>query len=118
MPTDCPFCLENNLFKGEIIAATEQAFLAPNVAVPGDFLIVPKKHVEELTDLPDTWWTDVKTLLPQVPGLTGDYNIAVNYGKAAGQSIKHLHFWIVPRPQGMPSSGKGLARLISDADQS
>lgn len=117
MPNDCPFCLENNLFKGEIIAKSAQGFLTTNAFMPGNFLIIPSAHIEQLTELPDTWWADVKTLLPKVPGLTGDYNLAVNYGKAAGQSLKHLHFWIIPRASDRPSSGKGLARFISDADK-
>lgn len=117
MPTDCPFCLDNNLFKGEILATSEQGFLTTNAFMPGNFLIIPKAHIEQPTDLPDTWWVDFKTLLPQVPNLAGDFNITVNYGKAAGQSLKHLHFWIIPRKSDMPSSGKGLARFIAEADK-
>jgi diadenosine tetraphosphate (Ap4A) HIT family hydrolase len=117
MPNDCPFCLDNNLFKGEILATSEQGFLTTNAFMPGNFLIIPKVHIEQLTDLPDTWWVDVKTLLPKIPGLTEDFNMAVNYGKAAGQSLKHLHFWIIPRVQDKPSSGKGLARFIAEADK-
>lgn len=117
MTNDCPLCLENNLFKGEILATSEQGFLSTNAFMPGNFLIIPKAHIEQLTDLPDTWWSDIKTLLPHIPNLASDYNLALNYGKASGQSLKHLHFWIIPRKTGMPSSGKGLARFISEADK-
>lgn len=116
--TDCPFCLENNLFKGEIIATSDQGFLTTNAFAPGNFLIIPKSHTEKLADLPDTWWIDVKTLLAKVPGLKGDYNFVVNCGKAAGQSVKHLHFWVIPRRHDSPSGGKGLARLIAETDGS
>lgn len=80
------------------------------------YLIIPAQHVESLLDLPDNWWQDFKAMLAQVPGLTGDYNLSLNYGKDAGQSLKHLHFWVIPRESGKPSSGKGFARLIAEAD--
>jgi len=79
-------------------------------------LIIPNGHYESLLELPDTWWQDLKALLSKVPGLTGDYNLSLNYGKDAGQSVKHLHFWVIPRESGKPSSGKGFARLIAEAD--
>lgn len=114
---DCPFCLENNLFKGKIIATSAQGFLTTNTFAPGNFLIIPKTHTENLIDLPDSWWADVKELLAKVPELNGDFNFVINYGKSAGQSVKHLHFWAIPRASGKPSSGKGLARLIGEADR-
>jgi diadenosine tetraphosphate (Ap4A) HIT family hydrolase len=82
------------------------------------YLIIPAGHYESLLDLPDNWWQDMKSLLGRVPGLAGDYNLSLNYGKNAGQSLKHLHFWVIPREDGKPSSGKGFARLIAEADDS
>lgn len=47
-----------------------------------------------------------------------DYNISLNIGKLAGQTVKHLHFWVIPRYADTPSTGKGLACLIKDANAS
>ena len=113
---ECPFCLGNGLFKGEILAKSPGAYLAENHFNPGSYLIIPLDHVESPLKLSDTWWAEVKELLPKVLGLDEHYNISLNFGSHAGQSVKHLHFWIVPRFSGKPSSGKGLARLISEAD--
>ena len=113
-PPNCPFCRSNGLLRGEVLAETEGGFM-----VATDFdahLIIPNVHAESLSDLPDTWWQDFKTLFAQVPGLPESYNLSLNVGKNAGQSVKHLHFWIIPREGGKPSSGKGLARFIADAD--
>jgi diadenosine tetraphosphate (Ap4A) HIT family hydrolase len=115
MPADCPFCLSNNLLKSSVIASSPGGFLTAAAGDPGNYLIVPKEHAEALSGLPDDWWHDVKELLAQIPNLSDHYNMSVNVGESAGQSVKHLHFWIIPRVAGLPSSGKGLARLISEA---
>ncbi len=115
--TDCPFCLSNNLFKGEIIAQSDAAYLTRNNFAPGCYLVIPTMHVESLLELPDNWWQGVKAVLATLPELPASYNLSLNVGKEAGQSIKHLHFWIIPRAVSRPSSGKGLARLIQEADQ-
>ncbi|HUD11958.1 MAG TPA: Sua5/YciO/YrdC/YwlC family protein [Candidatus Saccharimonadia bacterium] len=113
----CVFCRSNGRLKGEIIAAADGGFLIRAQSNPGDFLIVPDTHVETLAELPDTWWADVKELLIQVPDLLPDYNISINIGPVAGQTVKHLHFWVIPRSANDSASGKGFARLIEEAGQ-
>jgi diadenosine tetraphosphate (Ap4A) HIT family hydrolase len=111
----CPFCLDNGLLATKIIASTDTAFVTNTQTREGTYLIVPSDHVEDVAQLPDDWWTDVKQLLHQLPEL-GDYNLSVNVGEQAGQRLKHLHFWVIPRQANMPSSGKGMAALIAEVD--
>lgn len=112
----CPFCRTNCLLRGAVVAETDRAFLLKGEFGHGTYLIIPSQHTEALTDLPDNWWMDVKQLLPKIPDLPANYNLALNYGKAAGQSVKHLHFWFIPRAADEPSAGKGLASFIRDTD--
>jgi diadenosine tetraphosphate (Ap4A) HIT family hydrolase len=111
---ECPFCLSNNLFKGDILAESADAFLTENHTKADHFLIIPKAHIESPLDLPDTWWSDMEELMAKIPQISGHYNISLNIGQHAGQTVKHLHFWIIPRAPGLPSSGKGLATLIAE----
>jgi diadenosine tetraphosphate (Ap4A) HIT family hydrolase len=116
-PHDCPFCRNNNLLKVPVIAEAETAYLVEAYGSPGCYLIVPSDHAEAPADMPDIWWRDVKTLLSHVPSLTTDYNLSFNIGKIAGQTVNHMHFWVIPREAGQPSTGLGLAALISNANQ-
>jgi len=84
-----------------------------NVSFPGNYLIIPKLHVESVVGLPDNWWQDVKELLSKIPGPLTDYNLSFNIGPAAGQTVKHLHFWVIPRRADEPASGQGLITLIN-----
>jgi len=113
---DCVFCRSNGRLKGEILASSDGAYLVGAGSSPGNYLIIPETHVESLSELPDTWWADAKTMLTEVPDLPPDYNLSINLGKAAGQTMGHLHFWVIPRFSGQAASGKGLARLIDDAN--
>lgn len=112
----CPFCRGNNVLKGPVVAVGNSAY----ALIPTDFtdcyLIIPESHAESPLDLPDDWWSDFKALLDKLP-VKGDYNISLNYGKNSGQTMKHLHFWIVPRPANTPASGKGLAGLIAEKNE-
>jgi diadenosine tetraphosphate (Ap4A) HIT family hydrolase len=114
---NCPFCLENGLFKGEIITETDGGFVTDALGSPGCYLVIPKTHTETVSDLPNSWWQEMKALMPHGVDDQSSFNISLNYGKNAGQTVAHLHFWIIPRTAGKPSSGKGFARLISEADR-
>jgi diadenosine tetraphosphate (Ap4A) HIT family hydrolase len=116
-PPDCPLCPSNNLLKTPIIAENDGAYLIDAYQSPGNFLIIPKMHVESLATLPDTWWQAVKGLLPSVPGQPASYNLSCNLGKPAGQTVKHLHFWIIPRDTAQPTAGRGLASFVNQQNQ-
>lgn len=109
----CPFCRANSLLKGEILAESAEAFLIKPQGNSPHYLIIPNDHVETIFDLPDTWWGAFKQIADKIPDLAEQYNISLNYGREAGQTLQHLHFWIVAREAGQPSSGKGLASLIN-----
>jgi diadenosine tetraphosphate (Ap4A) HIT family hydrolase len=114
---NCPLCRSNNLLKVDVIAEVEDGYIVPAYNSPGNFLIIPADHTESPTDLPDTWWATFKQLLAKAPGPLDQYNISLNYGNNAGQTVSHLHFWLIPRTAGKPASGRGLASLIDSANQ-
>jgi L-threonylcarbamoyladenylate synthase len=105
IPAECPFCLINKKLPGEILYATEDAYLIEAQSQPGRYLIVPQLHVDSLDQLSDVWWAQLKEVLTHVPNLTLDYNLSVNIGKLSGQTV------------GLPSSSKGLASLIVEIDR-
>ncbi len=112
---DCPFCRSNDLLSVPIISTSSNAYLIPAATDNTSYLIIPNDHCEAVNELPDGWWHDVKSLLPDTLKLA-DYNISINIGAAAGQKIKHLHFWVIPRTAGLMSSNKGMAALIAEID--
>jgi diadenosine tetraphosphate (Ap4A) HIT family hydrolase len=116
-PSDCPLCLTNDNLKTSVLYQNDDAYLTTALGTTGSYLIIPKIHTEEFSDLPDDWWKHFKDALANLPQKFESYNITVNRGRNAGQSLNHLHFWIVRRSSGQPSSGKGLYGLIKALDE-
>jgi histidine triad (HIT) family protein len=90
------------------VLATDRvlAFLDIHPVAPGHTLVVPRTHFGVLTELPDDLAGDmliavrqVAQAVVQVHGAHG-FNVLQANGRAAGQTVGHLHFHVIPRRQG------------------
>ncbi|GAA2531197.1 HIT family protein [Mycolicibacterium diernhoferi] len=93
----------------------------------GHTLVLPKQHTVDLTDTPPETVAAMVTLgqriarAARISGLHADgNNIAINDGKAAFQSVFHIHLHVVPRHSGDKLSfAKGmLVRRDADREES
>jgi histidine triad (HIT) family protein len=79
------------------------AFLDINPVNPGHVLVVPRAHHPTLADLPEALAAHAASLLPKICRAVRDatgadgLNVIVNNGRAAGQTIDHVHWHIIPR---------------------
>ena len=111
MTNDCIFCA---IAAGEIpsfkVYEDEQAlaYLDINPFAKGHTLVIPKKHAKGLLDTDDEELGDlvvkVKKIAAHVALTLGcdGFNILQNNGAAAGQTVRHVHFHIIPRWNGDP----------------
>ncbi|MDH6244527.1 HIT family protein [Mycobacterium sp. OTB74] len=83
------------------------AFLDIRPFSPGHTLVIPKQHFENLTDTPADVVAALATLGQRIgqgareSGLhAAGNNIVINDGKAAFQSVFHIHLHVVPRQAG------------------
>ena len=95
--------------KGEIpsykVAENEEfyAFLDIAPMAKGHTLVIPKEHSSGLLDTPDETLAALVARVKKVAShlkaaLPCDgFNILQNNGEAAGQTVMHIHFHIVPR---------------------
>lgn len=106
MKNNCVFCA---IADGEIPAFKVYeddvvlAYLDINPFSRGHTLVIPKSHTSGLLDTPDETLSAVMSRvraiaehLKEALGCDG-FNILQNNGEAAGQTVMHLHFHIVPR---------------------
>lgn len=115
--TDCIFC---NKLDRDIIVENElaRAFYDHFPVNEGHVLIVSKRHVESFFDA-DPQEIDainkiafeVKNYLDRKYNPDG-YNIGVNIGLAAGQTIFHLHVHVIPRYAGDVDDPRGGVRRV------
>lgn len=121
--TNCPFC--NLSPQVEIICESDIciAFFDSYPVSPGHALIIPKRHVASYFDLTSDeraamtqMMLDVKQKLEERFHPDG-YNIGVNIGEYAGQSIFHCHMHLIPRYEGDVENPKGGVRGVIPSKQ-
>jgi len=102
---DCIFC---KIIKGEIpsnkVYEDEEilAFRDINPVAPTHILVIPKKHIEYVTDLNEEdealigrIYTVINKIAKQEKIDENGFRIVVNCKEDGGQEVKHLHFHII-----------------------
>ncbi len=106
---ECPFCrIINNNTEAQVLFETERcvAFLDINPINLGHALIVSREHFKDFSELPAETLNDIAHALQVVSNAIIEsvkpdgFNIFNNNGPAAGQSVFHFHFHVVPRFEG------------------
>ena len=124
----CPFCSPDST--RIMLSNTHAIAIYDGFPVsPGHCLIVPKRHIasffeatrEEQTALFDLL-AEMRQLLlnpPQPPfdkvgslSVPDGFNIGINDGAAAGQTVMHLHIHLIPRYAGDQPDPRGGVRWI------
>jgi len=117
LPPACPFC---SMPPDRIVDRTELAVVIRDAfpVSPGHMLVMPVRHVGSLFETTDAERSDCLALLDQARRvLEGElqpagYNIGINDGKAAGQTVPHLHIHLIPRYAGDQPDPRGGIRWI------
>ena len=123
MDNNCPFCKVES--EREIIASSllSVAFYDGFPVSPGHALIIPKRHVSSFFDLSKEERQDLLNLADSVKRILEEryhpdgYNIGINVGEAAGQSIFHVHMHLIPRYHGDVPSPRGGVRGVIPTKQ-
>jgi diadenosine tetraphosphate (Ap4A) HIT family hydrolase len=85
---------------------------------PGHTLIIPKRHIGSFFELEADEQAELLDLMRRARAAIEQefhpqgYNIGVNDGAAAGQTIPHLHIHLIPRYQGDRVDPRGGVRWI------
>lgn len=113
--TQSPF-LDRNLWTNENDSAF--ALLDQYPVSRGHTLIVPKRIVVSLFELTEEEMTDCWRLLQiersklQLKLAPDGFNVGINIGAAAGQTIFHAHIHLIPRFQGDSPNPRGGVRAV------
>ena len=89
----------------------------------GHTLIIPKEHVESYFDLSDAKKESLHYAIEEVKNYLDakyhpqGYNIGINCGKAAGQTIPHCHIHVIPRYDGDVENPRGGVRGVIPSKQ-
>ncbi|MCP5223539.1 MAG: HIT family protein [Thauera sp.] len=118
--SNCPFCqLEAAciVFSDDVTLVIRDAFPVS----PGHTLIIPRRHVGSFFELTPPERARMFELLTQAKAeLDGTlqpdgFNIGINDGAAAGQTVAHLHLHLIPRYRGDTPDPRGGVRWVLPA---
>jgi diadenosine tetraphosphate (Ap4A) HIT family hydrolase len=114
----CPFCRitpDRIVAEDEVCVATRDHYPVS----PGHTLIIPRRHVESFRDMTSDEWNSVHKLAADLankmqaddPAVQG-FNLGINDGRTAGQTIMHAHIHLIPRRSGDVSHPEGGIRGV------
>ena len=120
-PEVCRFCKPSS---GRfLIIEGETGFSAydRHPASDGHFLVIPYRHFASYFDINDVERDELWKIVAETKEIVDQrfkpdgYNVGINVGKAAGQSIHHLHIHVIPRYFGDVENPKGGVRGVIPA---
>jgi diadenosine tetraphosphate (Ap4A) HIT family hydrolase len=111
----CPFCSPT-----DVLTENAHAYAMPDryPVGQGHSLVIPKRHVADLFDLADKAYADCFALVREVRQRLearyrpAGFNVGINSGRAAGQTIFHAHIHVIPRYEGDVADPTGGVRNI------
>jgi diadenosine tetraphosphate (Ap4A) HIT family hydrolase len=112
---NCPFCGDPSMvIENELAFAHYDSYPVNK----GHCLIIPRRHVAEYFQATagekEAIWAlvdEMKTIIDKQYQPDG-YNIGVNVGKMAGQTIPHIHIHMIPRYKGDVENPQGGVRGV------
>jgi len=118
MSPACPFCATaDDLLANELAVVRRDA----NPVTPGHLLIITRRHVADFFDTTPAERHALLELLQNAQErLRRDhapdgFNVGINVGAAAGQTIAHVHVHLIPRYRGdTPRPRGGVRGVIPD----
>ena len=119
----CLFCITKNedvIEENELAYATFDSYPVSN----HHCLIIPKRHVKDYFELNaeeitacDQLIKKIKIRLENDDSTVKGFNIGMNSGEVAGQSIMHCHIHLIPRRQGDVENPQGGVRGVIPSKQ-
>jgi len=117
MSNNCVFC---KLPKERVIMETDLWFVVRDgfPISPGHTLIIPKRHINDYFDIVENEHKSLHDVINQSKVLLeaefqpDGYNIGINCGEEAGQTVMHLHIHLIPRYKGDCDDPRGGVRWI------
>lgn len=117
---DCLFCAtEKPVLSNDLVFARFDDFGVSD----GHMLLIPHRHVEHYFDMTDAEKQAMWSLLDEAKALLdrdkapGGYNVGINCGPVAGQSVMHVHLHLIPRYHGDVEDPRGGVRAVIPAKQ-
>ncbi len=111
----CPMPPERTIAKNELAYALRDGF----PVTPLHMLVIPRRHASDYFSLTKEELVACHELIQRVREMVlaedttvAGFNVGVNIGTVAGQTIPHCHFHLIPRRNGDVANPRGGIRNV------
>jgi diadenosine tetraphosphate (Ap4A) HIT family hydrolase len=117
---ECAFCNSDDWVLQNELAV---ALLDRSPVTPGHMLLIPRRHVADWFELTAEERGDLLALAGDARAWLirehrpDGFNLGVNVGEAAGQTVFHVHLHLIPRYKGDVANPRGGVRGVIPARQ-
>ncbi|KPV41530.1 HIT family hydrolase [Thiohalorhabdus denitrificans] len=117
MSGNCPFC---ELAEDRVLWSDDEVRVVADgfPVTPGHMLVITRRHVGSYFQTTDTERASIAEALDAAKRLVEQdflpdgFNIGINDGPAAGQTVPHLHVHLMPRYAGDAEDPRGGVRWV------
>jgi diadenosine tetraphosphate (Ap4A) HIT family hydrolase len=117
MTKPCPFCTlppEQIIDSNDLVLVIRDGYPVS----PGHTLLIPKRHIDSWFEVTQAEQQALLDLLAKAKKvletefMPDGYNIGINDGPSAGQTVPHLHMHLIPRYKGDQEDPRGGVRWV------
>jgi ATP adenylyltransferase len=115
----CPFCDEGRVAQAVAVRGGVYAIRDLYPVTEGHLLMIPRRHTTDFFSMTVGEREDAFALIDDLvrrvkeedPAVTG-FNIGMNCGESAGQTVMHAHIHLIPRRRGDTPNPRGGVRGV------
>lgn len=115
---ECPFC---NCEPSRIVLQGKHCFVIRDAfpVTDGHSLVIPFRHIANVLELSTEEWAEAQALITEATKSLQSYddsisafNVGMNSGIDAGQTVMHAHIHMIPRRKGDVTNPRGGIRHL------
>lgn len=122
--TDCPFCIENNLLRVNVLYEDDLWYITDmeEGSINNAAMAITKRHIETPFDINAEEWQRLRDILHKMKQIVDDkeaphgYNVGWNVHPTGGQNVQHAHLHLLARYDDEPLAGKGIRYAFKQPD--
>ena len=116
MNDSCPFCIENNLLRGDVLFEDELWYITnlEEGSIENATMAITRRHILTPFEINVEEWASLQNIIDTMKQLVDSkerpdgYNLGWNIEQAGGQNVAHAHLHLLARYSDEPLAGKGI----------
>ena len=116
MKDPCPFCIENNLLRGDLLFENDLWYITnlEEGSIENATMAITRRHILTPFEINAEEWASLQNIIDTMKQLVDSkerpdgYNLGWNIEPAGGQNVAHAHLHLLARYSDEPLAGKGI----------